>query len=235
MALVLPVPIRYHFSPERFTKAFLTYGFGHDTGNWNMRHPGLSSASLAFAMLCGLSLNAPAKADVIIALDGVQFADGAAVLGFFGLNVSDYLSGAAITTTTGTTTTSLVGGGSRIFAGVSYSPPQQLGTDGTPPVTDFDFASAGYVFDLHLEFASPLSGGTVGIDNLVPGGGTPGAYTGSYEECLSNATACGGLTYQTARFITAGGAQVPEPASLAILGFAAAASFVGRRATRRSA
>jgi len=198
-----------------------------------MRHPGLTAAGLALAMLCGLSPAAPARADVVISLDGVEFADGAAVLGFFGLNVSNYLSGAAIVTTTGTTATSLAGGGSLIFAGVNYSPPLQTGTDGTPPVTDFDFDSAGYVFDLHLEFVAPLSGGTVGIDSLVPGGGTPGAYTGSYEECESNATACGGLTYQTARFITAGGAQVPEPATLTILGFAAAASFAGRRVARR--
>jgi len=198
-----------------------------------MKHSGLSAAGLALAMLCASFPGAPAKADVIVGLNGVEFADGGAVLGFFGLNVSDYLSGASIVTTTGNTATTLVGGGSLIFAGVNYSPPLQTGTDGTPPVTNFDFDSAGYVFDLHLEFASPLGGGTPGIDNLVPGGGTPGAYTGSYEECESNATACGGLTYQTARFITAGSAQIPEPAALTILGFAAAVCFAGRRVARR--
>lgn len=155
-------------------------------------------------------------------LGDVTFSDGGTAAGAFDLNVLGYISSAqGIVTTPGTILTS----------GVSYDPAQQTQQSGTPPSTDFDISSAGYVFDLHLAFAEPLTPSFSGPDALVPGGGTPGNYTGSYEECVSSPTLCG-VAFQTARFITGGNAQIPEPAPFAILGLGTLASIGMRR--RRS-
>jgi hypothetical protein len=172
----------------------------------------------------GLAGIAPASADAVISLNNVQFADGGTASGDFSLNVLNYLSGESIVTTVGTT-------GSPLFPGVSYDPAFQ--TLHNPTDLTVAFQSDAYTWNLVLDFVTVMTGATAGIDELVPGAGTPGNYTGSYEECTLSF--CGGLSYQAARFITSGSAQVPEPASLTILGFAAMASFAARRLPRRQA
>lgn len=153
----------------------------------------------------------PASAGVVIlSLHDVTFDDGGTASGEFSLNISGYLS-----SPTGIVTT----GGSTIAGGLNYDPPFST-NQGTPPATIFDFNSADYGFALQLELTQPYGPGAPGVIALVAGAGTPGSYTGSFEECTNNATVCGGLAYLSGRLITGGEILVPEPASLAILGFA---------------
>jgi hypothetical protein len=58
----------------------------------------------AMVLFAGLSIwgLAPAKADTIVTLEGVTFADGGTASGYFDLNSYGYLKSAAITTTPGT-------------------------------------------------------------------------------------------------------------------------------------
>ena len=99
----------------------------------------------------------------------------------------------------------------------------------------FTFSSAAFAWNLVLDFATVLTGTSSGPDELIVGAGSLGSYTGSYEECVSSTVACGGFAFQSVRFVTAGEAILPEPASLAILGFAAAALFGALRFSRRAA
>ena len=169
---------------------------------------------------------APARAD-IISLSGVQFSDGGTAGGFFSENILGFLAVPQDIETSA---------GSTVTAGQSYDTPG-LGSANSPTDTVFTFATdvPENGFLLVLEFSSALTVSTIGVDALVPGGGTGASPTGSYEECVSSASFCDGLAFDTIRFITAGGAQVPEPASLTILGFAAAAAFATRRIPRLAA
>jgi hypothetical protein len=157
-----------------------------------------------------LSAGVPVRADaaaITLSLDNVVFDDAGTAAGVFSLNVINFLSAPiALATTTGST-----------LLGVSYDPIFAVGQT-PPPSTGFDFNSENYVFVLHLETTQPVGVTSSGTIGLVPGGGTPGAYTGSYEECVSSAVTCG-VPFETARFIVGGDLTVPEPASLVILAF----------------
>jgi hypothetical protein len=192
----------------------------------SIRTSALTVATLFTIVSGGMSRIAPARADAIVSLEGVQFADGGTASGTFSLNVLNYLSGENIATTDGTS-------GSPPFNGITYTP--VIAGQHTPASPMFTFNSAGYAWILVLDFATVLTGATTGIDELIPGGGSGGNYTGSYEECVNNSTACGGFAYQSVRFVTAGGAQIPEPPTLAILSFAAIATFATRRLSRQPA
>jgi len=175
----------------------------------------IKGSLLAATLLFGTVTVSNAQSS-ILSLDNVIFADGGTATGVFGLNVSGYTASPIDIVTTGVTFPAP----NSYFSG---------GADGTPPSTDFDFTTAGYVYDLHLEFAEPVSPGASGELTLVAGGGTLGSgFTGSYEECVSSDVACG-VSYGTVNFITSGDVLVPEPASLAILG----AGVIGLAAVRR--
>lgn len=161
---------------------------------------------------------APAyAASIIFSLDNVTFSAGGVASGDFSLNVLSYLSAPLDITTT----TSISWPGPLSYPGGSVA--------GTPPTTIFDFVSVDDGFDLHLEFTQALSPASSGTIDLVPGGGTFGSYTGSYEMCVNNITVCDGVAYQVARLVDSGDVLVPEPVSSAVL----ASSLLGLGLLRR--
>lgn len=161
-------------------------------------HPFRLVAALAvMALLIG---RPDARADVLYGLNDVAFDDGGTASGVFAVDTYGYPnSPQEIITAAGSN-----------FGGSSY--------DGTPGTLTLN-SDTTLVFysdqtELDLTFVDPLQPVTAGQDQLVLDGA-------SYEQC----DAFGGCVWGaetvpegTVRDIVSGYAQVPEPASLALLG-----------------
>jgi PEP-CTERM motif len=172
----------------------------------------LRNGLVAAAVLAGLlSVASAARADGLYTLTNVTFDDGGTATGVFDVNILGFLSlPQYAVTTAGSTFGGTTYDGTVVAAGISNGD------------TTVDFNSAGYELGLHLVFADPLSGTNPEYDPLLLGGA-------SYEVCNYGCT-WGAVTVAdgTERAIISGAAEVPEPASLAMLG----AAFLGLGAAR---
>jgi hypothetical protein len=177
----------------------------------------------ATTLIAGLSMAgfSPARADTIVTLEGVTFADGGTASGYFELNVYGYFEFADITTTPGTSMADAPMPGSTYStagAGVNNSVPFDSG---------FFFNSTVDAFSLVLTAENPVTAG--GFDPLILGSGSTSSLAGSYEACTENPTTCDGLTYLDGRLVTAGTLYAPEPATLSLLGMGGLMLSVIRR------
>ena len=166
----------------------------------------------ALSLFAGLSMagSAPARADSIVTLDGVTFADGGTASGYFELTVYGYVAFADITTTTGT---SLNGAP---MAGYTYGSSGGSVNNAVPFDSGFYFNATADAVSLALTAEDPVTSG--GFDPLILGSGATSSLAGSYENCQENPSACGGLGYLDGRLVTAGTLYAPEPATLSLLG-----------------
>jgi hypothetical protein len=184
----------------------------------------------ALSLAAGLSLagSSAARADTIVTLEGVTFADGGTASGYFELNSYGYLEFADITTSSGTTADNVA------IPGFTYITSGALVNNSVPFDSGFYFNSTVDAFSLALTADNPVTDG--GLDPLVLGAGSPGSFTGSVEDCQQNASACGGPTYLDGRLVSAGSLYVPEPTTLSLLGmgFLMLAAVRRRRAGARA-
>jgi hypothetical protein len=175
------------------------------------------------AALCVLTVS-QARADLIVTLVGVTFADGGTASGTFTLNVDGYMESADIVTTPGTSIDDVaLPGYTYLSAGAQ--------TDNGASVFDtiFFFNSTADAFSLALDAEQALVPGFSGADPLVLGTDNLSTLIGSTETCQENASACGGPSYLDGRVVTAGELYVPEPATLGLLAAGAMAMPMLRR------
>ena len=171
--------------------------------------------------------NAPARADLMVTLEGVTFGDGGTASGYFTLNVYGQIEEANITTTAGETL------GNVAIPGFTYT---NVGSSvPNTPVFDslFYFNAQSEAFSLALDAEQALTPGFSGYDSLVLGSDVGGTPAGSIEDCQENATYCGGANYLDGRLITAGSLYAPEPATITLLGLGAAIVPILRRRQAR--
>jgi hypothetical protein len=175
----------------------------------------------AAPLLSGLTMAgfSPARADTVVTLEGVTFADGGTASGYFRLNVDGYLESVGITTTLGTSM------GGKPIAGFTYL--TGLLNNAAPFDSGFYFNSTVDAFSLALTAENPVTNG--GFDPLILGSGSGATLAGSFENCQENATACGGPTYLDGRLVTAGTLYAPEPTTLSLLGIGGLLLSVIRR------
>jgi hypothetical protein len=180
-----------------------------------------------FTAVSALGLSAT-RADTIVTLDGVTFADGGTASGYFVLNVYGYLEAADITTTPGYAVDS------EPMAGATYTTLSGGSVNNAVPFdTGFFFNSVADGFSIALQTEYDVTSG--GFDPLVDGSGVPSSPAGSVELCIANATTCGGPAYFDGREVTAGELYAPEPTTLSLLGAGGVLLSVVRRKRARSA
>src|ERR1700761_2012176 len=171
----------------------------------------LSRLTGLVAVLCFLAF-AQARADLVVTLTGVTFADGGTAAGSFTLNTYGYIEAADIVTTPGTSI------GNVSLPGFTYSGAGAAVSNGPVFDTDFFFNSTATAFSLALEAQQPLTAGFSGADALVLGTDNFSQPTGSTETCQQNPSVCDGASYLDGRVVTAGGLFFPEPSALSLLG-----------------
>jgi hypothetical protein len=165
-----------------------------------------SGTMLGAAIAVLLTGAVQAQADAVVSLQDVTFDDGGTATGTFQLNVYGYLDGVAIASTPGSAL------GASVYTSGSVAT--------TPPASVIGFNTDGSVFDLVMQFTTPLGASSSGSDILVVGSDAGNLLSGSYEACVSSAPACG-VPADTFRLITAGSVFVAEPTTLSLLGFGA--------------
>jgi hypothetical protein len=152
-----------------------------------------------------------ARADTMVTLEGVTFADGGAASGYFELNTYGYMEAADITTSPGS---SLLG---NALAGYTYLLGGASVPNGPAPFDSvFYFNSTVDAFSLILIAEFPVTEG--GVDPLVVGTGSGGSLSGSNEYCTEGSGACGGASFQDGRLATRGILFAPEPGTLSLVG-----------------
>ena len=159
-------------------------------------------ALAAFVAVAGLPAGARAFPSVVV-LHNVTFDDGGTVVGSFSLNVSGFLTSPTLVTTT---PGSVLGGTAYSLIGPFFKDLTHVDfTVPSPP------ASAFYKEGLSLVFALPL--GSAQIDPIVSG-------------CEQTNFSCSGPAF---RSITGGFGEIPEPATLILLGGGTFALAAARR------
>lgn len=159
----------------------------------------ISAMILAAAGWLATAAGMPANASTYT-LQGVTFEldEPGTATGQFGLTIYGYSASASVTTTT-------TGGwpGPQDYTGLVIV--------GSPPASEFILGSIGNPWELVLDFTRSLAPAVTGKIGLVPGAGTPGDYSGSYEICSYASPLCDGVITGSARLITAGAVLTPEP------------------------
>ena len=178
----------------------------------------IAAALTMGVLLAGL---APAKADTLLRLVDVTFADGGTASGEIDINVYGYISWANITTTDGVSSTGQIVPGYTFDSGYTlFGPDFDAG---------FSIATTQDHYTLNLLAEVPVTAETGWADPLVAGYGTG---LGSGEYCQWGA--CAGVSsYLGGRAIVSGELGIPEPASAAILATGALLAATARRRTRR--
>lgn len=176
------------------------------------RHGRCFTFVVAFlGMLAGLPLT-QARADVILSLNGVTFDDGGSAVDQFGLNFYGFVDDLSVGLNTSGPAL-----GSQLYTG---NPSGFVSGGGTM----VDFGQLGNGYDLHLVVAQPMTSYGTGTIILLPS---------SYETCTFNCG--GGVTPGTIRYLTSGSLDVPEPATIVILGLSPAGLSLTRRRRTQSA
>jgi hypothetical protein len=175
--------------------------------------PTMALLAISSLMLSSLMIVAPcrARADTIVTLEGVTFADGGTASGYFVLNVDGYMETADITTSAGTSMASVS------LPGYNYT---EAGSSvpSVPGPFDTMFAFGSTVDNMSLFLTADFAVTNGGSDPLILGSGSDASLAGSFEYCTQNATNCAGPGFLDGRLVTAGTLYAPEPAAISLLG-----------------